>query len=264
MTPIPMRLPCPDCGELHIDEGEFATKPHHTHACQQCGNVWRPAIVETVGVRFLPGFKDKPGMPLPEDPYPNCGRCKAKLSNPKSGACPYCGVRWDHEAEVRALAEQIKGGDGVIPGVLTIGILDKERYVVDGQHRCEPATDAEPERAHARTRITAEIRAGLSQHQGLLFDRCEWVQCDTCAAKSGSPILCGGCRANRWLFSELNRINKEMLAKRLSPTLSALYVTLYGATHALIRAWDAGRGVMLDNHISSCRDAIIDIDGTPR
>lgn len=56
--PIPMRLPCPSCGVLHIDEGEFATKAHHTHACQACGSVWRPAVVATVGVRFLPGFQD--------------------------------------------------------------------------------------------------------------------------------------------------------------------------------------------------------------
>ena len=58
-TPVPMRLTCPACTVLHIDEGEFATKPHHTHACQACGNVWRPAIVPTVGVRFLPGFKNE-------------------------------------------------------------------------------------------------------------------------------------------------------------------------------------------------------------
>jgi hypothetical protein len=45
---IPMRLECPSCHELHIDEGEFATKAHHTHACQHCGDVWRPAIVHTV------------------------------------------------------------------------------------------------------------------------------------------------------------------------------------------------------------------------
>jgi hypothetical protein len=53
-TPIRIRLVCPACGELHVDEGEFATKPHHTHACQHCGAVWRPALVPTVGVRFLP------------------------------------------------------------------------------------------------------------------------------------------------------------------------------------------------------------------
>jgi hypothetical protein len=50
--PIPMRLVCPTCKKLHIDEGEFATKPHHTHACQFCGNVWRPALQPTVGVQF--------------------------------------------------------------------------------------------------------------------------------------------------------------------------------------------------------------------
>lgn len=57
--PIPMRILCPRCHKLHIDVGEFATKPHHTHACQFCGEVWRPAIIPTVGVQFLPGFKDK-------------------------------------------------------------------------------------------------------------------------------------------------------------------------------------------------------------
>jgi hypothetical protein len=59
-TPIPMRLTCPACSTLHIDEGEFATKPHHTHSCQSCGACWRPAVVCTVGVRFLPGFKNTP------------------------------------------------------------------------------------------------------------------------------------------------------------------------------------------------------------
>ena len=57
--PIAMRLICPECFELHIDVGLFETKPHHTHACQFCGMVWRPAIVPTVGVKFLPGFKNE-------------------------------------------------------------------------------------------------------------------------------------------------------------------------------------------------------------
>lgn len=55
---FPMLLWCPACGQRHIDEGEFATKHHHTHACQKCGMVWRPAVVYTVGVQFLPGFKN--------------------------------------------------------------------------------------------------------------------------------------------------------------------------------------------------------------
>jgi len=58
--PIPMLLHCPMCSARHIDEGDYATKSHHTHACQDCGHVWRPAVVPTVGVRFLPGFKNEP------------------------------------------------------------------------------------------------------------------------------------------------------------------------------------------------------------
>ena len=57
-VPVPLILNCPSCGERHIDEGEFATKAHHTHACQACGMVWRPALGPSVGVRFLPGFKN--------------------------------------------------------------------------------------------------------------------------------------------------------------------------------------------------------------
>jgi hypothetical protein len=57
-APIPMLLTCPSCSARHVDEGEFATKEHHTHACQSCGMVWRPCIIATVGVQFLPGFKN--------------------------------------------------------------------------------------------------------------------------------------------------------------------------------------------------------------
>jgi len=70
VAPVPMLLSCPVCHTRHYDEGEFATKPHHTHACQgyvevegkrrRCGHVWRPALVPTVGVEALPGFINEP------------------------------------------------------------------------------------------------------------------------------------------------------------------------------------------------------------
>jgi hypothetical protein len=56
--PVPLRLHCPVCHTLHVDEGEQATTPHRTHACQHCGLLWAPAVVPTVGVRFLPGCKN--------------------------------------------------------------------------------------------------------------------------------------------------------------------------------------------------------------
>lgn len=55
--PVPMILTCPSCSARHIDVA-FASKVHHTHACQNCGMCWRPAVVPTVGVQFLPGFHD--------------------------------------------------------------------------------------------------------------------------------------------------------------------------------------------------------------
>jgi hypothetical protein len=57
--PIPMLLWCPACHVRHVDAGLFEFKAHHTHACQNCGMVWRPALVPTVGVQFLPGFRDE-------------------------------------------------------------------------------------------------------------------------------------------------------------------------------------------------------------
>jgi hypothetical protein len=73
-APVPMYLTCPKCNARHIDEGEFATKPHHTHSCQCCGLTWRPAMRHTVGVKFLPGFKNEPvasATPeIPAERYP--------------------------------------------------------------------------------------------------------------------------------------------------------------------------------------------------
>ena len=58
-APIPMLIWCPMCKARHLDVGEFATKVHHTHSCQNCGLTWRPAVVPTVGVQYLPGFKNE-------------------------------------------------------------------------------------------------------------------------------------------------------------------------------------------------------------
>jgi len=58
IAPIPMLIICPSCYQRHIDEGEFATRPHRVHACQSCGLLFQPALVPTVGVRFLPDCKN--------------------------------------------------------------------------------------------------------------------------------------------------------------------------------------------------------------
>ena len=53
MSPVPMLLACPMCHAQHVDEDEWATRPHRTHLCGACGALFRPALVPTVGVAAL-------------------------------------------------------------------------------------------------------------------------------------------------------------------------------------------------------------------
>lgn len=72
-APIPMILHCPACGLQHVDAPEpgWDCPPHRSHLCRTkdggCSHVWRPADVETTGVRAIDtaGSKDsKPVEPL--------------------------------------------------------------------------------------------------------------------------------------------------------------------------------------------------------
>jgi len=49
-SPVPVTIFCPECAVPHLDEGEWATRPHKTHQCQSCGHEWRPFPFATVGV----------------------------------------------------------------------------------------------------------------------------------------------------------------------------------------------------------------------
>ncbi len=112
LTPIPMRLPCPECSTLHLDEGNFATKWHHTHACQYCGHVWRPAVVATVGVRLLPGFRNPdPTPPIPgeSDPWtrPTIGNVSARPAIGDADARPVGVMLANVSALIRGVDESI-------------------------------------------------------------------------------------------------------------------------------------------------------------
>lgn len=48
--PVPMHLTCPKCMQVHVDREVWATRPHKTHLCEHCGNLWRPHGYATVGV----------------------------------------------------------------------------------------------------------------------------------------------------------------------------------------------------------------------
>lgn len=92
VAPVPMVLHCPECRARHIDEGEFATKLHHTHSCQSCGLTWRPAIVPTVGVQFLPGFKNESPTPASAEQEEACIHYNITGIDPDRGVrCLDCG-----------------------------------------------------------------------------------------------------------------------------------------------------------------------------
>lgn len=49
-SPVAMSLVCLKCSAPHIDNGEWATKPHHTHLCNVCQHQWM-VYPYAVGVR---------------------------------------------------------------------------------------------------------------------------------------------------------------------------------------------------------------------
>lgn len=53
VTPHPIVTHCPQCGLQHVDEAEWAFRPHRTHQCQGCMHEWRPFEIPTRGVRAM-------------------------------------------------------------------------------------------------------------------------------------------------------------------------------------------------------------------
>lgn len=51
--PLALVIHCPRCGAQHVDEGEFAERPHRAHLCAGCGETWQPCALPTVGVRSI-------------------------------------------------------------------------------------------------------------------------------------------------------------------------------------------------------------------
>jgi len=49
------------------------------------------------------------------------------------------------------------------------------------------------------------IAKSLGECRGADFLRGEFVECDSCAAKPGSPTLCAGCLANRYVIGLLTQ-----------------------------------------------------------
>lgn len=58
LEPVELALHCPACGKQHLDIGEFATRVHRKHLCENtpegektgCGHLWKPFECPTKGV----------------------------------------------------------------------------------------------------------------------------------------------------------------------------------------------------------------------
>ena len=131
--------------------------------------------------------------------------------------------------KVLALAEQIKMDGGVLPGILTLGILDVDTYRVDGQHRSEAFLLSELSEGYAdvryhwfdsmaemgleferlnsslvRMRPDDILRAREASSESLtkLRDKCPFIGYDMIRRRPLSPILSMATVLRCWFASE--------------------------------------------------------------
>lgn len=108
---VPLALWCPKCSAPHVDEGEWATRPHKTHQCQSCGHEWRPFDYPTTGVPQL-----KPGgmVLVPREPTPEQVAAMAECFDPTWGyPDASIGLEWAQKsyAAMIAAAQKKEGGE---------------------------------------------------------------------------------------------------------------------------------------------------------
>lgn len=96
-VPIDVILHCPTCKKQHIDEGEWATRPHRTHQCvddaagKGCGMAFTPCAKRTFGVVKIEkdqfrALSEPPGF------TPRLFECHG-WAIPSGQKCPECGAQ---------------------------------------------------------------------------------------------------------------------------------------------------------------------------
>lgn len=90
-----------------------------------------------------------------------------------------------------------------------------------------------------KRRPADRIRAILSPRQLTAFDLGEFVECDACAIKPGSPTLCAGCQANRYRIYTLDAPEARKPPKPTHHQRAALQLAASG--HGVLFHDDDGR-----------------------
>lgn len=85
------RMDCVKCGLRHVDKGEWATRPHKTHRCENCGSEWRPFNYATVGV-----LSAKEELTIISTGDGSCEGWHGNIHVLSDGKrfCPDCGAEW--------------------------------------------------------------------------------------------------------------------------------------------------------------------------
>ena len=151
-------------------------------------------------------------------------------------------------SKVKALVEELKINGGVLPGVLTIGIMGKEKFLIDGQHRVEAFKLSEMGEGYADVRVCYfddiaemgqefvnlnsaivrlrpdDILRGLeASHAGISIvrKRCPFIGYDYIRRGAASPIVSMSLALRAWFNSAVDTpASSGMATSDLSSSLT--------------------------------------------
>lgn len=169
--------------------------------------------------------------------------------------------------KVKAVAEQIKSDGGVIPGIITFGVLEKRRFIIDGQHRREAFVLSEMEEGYADARTCyfesmadmGEEFVNLNSHLvvmrpddvlrglesslpalALIREKCPFVGYDQLRRDTSSPLVSMSAILRVWRSSagDLPAASSGNSASHMAKTFSVEEAeTLCRFLNLAMRAW---------------------------
>lgn len=182
---------CTHCGEIHLDAGYFAVKPHRQHLCHACGRHFRVenrAVSNPIAlVREKCGLPERPPLPVrPHRPlqinqadYP--GGLQIWASNPAL-------VWTSKKPEEEGIHVHAFGADGQIAFDETFSSVTVDDIVLDEQHVKNFMAQSSLE--YLRNKITSLV---CPKCDGLHFDRGDLAfaphakhECENCGETFGT------------------------------------------------------------------------------